>query len=120
MELSQSDLIDLENIEDKVNLKCGNSIYLQDMLNLKNESIDLVITSPPYGDNQTTVTYGQYSTLPMYWINNKRFFVMARKNKRIRQTTQIMSQAANERKGERNELLKSTSKTAHADYPFSA
>ncbi len=29
---------------------------------------DLVLTSPPYGDNHTTVTYGQYSYLPLQWI----------------------------------------------------
>ena len=30
---------------------------------------DLVITSPPYGDNETTVTYGQYSILALRWID---------------------------------------------------
>ena len=35
------------------------------------ESIDLICTSPPYGDNSTTVTYGQYSMLPLYWIANE-------------------------------------------------
>lgn len=34
-----------------------------------NEKYDLLITSPPYGDNATTVTYGQYSYLPLQWIN---------------------------------------------------
>ena len=29
---------------------------------------DIVVTSPPYGDNITTVPYGQYSYLPMMWI----------------------------------------------------
>ncbi len=29
---------------------------------------DLVITSPPYGDSQTTVAYGQYSRLSAEWI----------------------------------------------------
>ena len=32
------------------------------------EKIDIMITSPPYGDNATTVTYGQYSYLPLQWI----------------------------------------------------
>lgn len=32
---------------------------------------DLIISSPPYGDNQTTVTYGQYSYLPLQWINTE-------------------------------------------------
>lgn len=30
---------------------------------------DLVVTSPPYGDNQTTVTYGQFSYLPLQFID---------------------------------------------------
>lgn len=29
---------------------------------------DLLVTSPPYGDNHTTVTYGQFSYLPLLWI----------------------------------------------------
>ena len=41
-----------------------------DSLNVINteKSFDLLITSPPYGDNQTTVTYGQFSYLPLQWI----------------------------------------------------
>lgn len=30
---------------------------------------DLLMTSPPYGDNHTTVTYGQASYLPLQWID---------------------------------------------------
>lgn len=30
---------------------------------------DLLISSPPYGDNKTTVPYGQYSYLPLQWID---------------------------------------------------
>lgn len=29
---------------------------------------DLLVTSPPYGDNKTTITYGQHSFLPLNWI----------------------------------------------------
>lgn len=29
----------------------------------------LVFTSPPYGDNHTTVSYGQYSIMPLRWID---------------------------------------------------
>ena len=32
---------------------------------------DLMVTSPPYGDNKTTVTYGQHSFLPLQWIDLK-------------------------------------------------
>ncbi len=35
---------------------------------LSNQSIDIVITSPPYGDSRTTVAYGQYSRLSSEWI----------------------------------------------------
>lgn len=30
---------------------------------------DLLVTSPPYGDNQSTVPYGQSSYLPLNWID---------------------------------------------------
>ncbi|MDR7093607.1 DNA methyltransferase [Hydrogenophaga laconesensis] len=29
---------------------------------------DVVMTSPPYGDNRTTIPYGQYAFLPLQWI----------------------------------------------------
>lgn len=32
------------------------------------EGIDIVITSPPYGDSSTTVAYGQYSRLSAAWL----------------------------------------------------
>ncbi|CAN5435704.1 site-specific DNA-methyltransferase [soil metagenome] len=31
--------------------------------------VDVVMPSPPYGDNQTTVPYGQHSYLPLRWID---------------------------------------------------
>ena len=30
---------------------------------------DVLVTSPPYGDNVTTVPYGQHSYLPLQWID---------------------------------------------------
>ncbi len=35
---------------------------------ISENSIDLVITSPPYGDSHTTVAYGQYSRLSSEWL----------------------------------------------------
>jgi DNA methylase len=32
-------------------------------------SYDLVVTSPPYGDNKTTVPYGQSAWLPLQWVD---------------------------------------------------
>ena len=39
--------------------------------NSNREKYDLLVTSPPYGDNVTTVPYGQYSYLPLQWIDFK-------------------------------------------------
>jgi len=32
------------------------------------ESVDIVVTSPPYGDSRTTVAYGQFSRLSNQWL----------------------------------------------------
>ncbi|MBM3253965.1 MAG: transcriptional repressor LexA [Candidatus Omnitrophica bacterium] len=37
--------------------------------NIKNDSIDCIITSPPYGDSRTTVAYGQFSRLSLQWLD---------------------------------------------------
>lgn len=37
--------------------------------NIENESVDIVVTSPPYGDSRTTVAYGQFSRLANEWLN---------------------------------------------------
>jgi DNA modification methylase len=39
----------------------GSSTQLQK--SIKADSVDLILTSPPYGDSQTTVAYGQFSRL---------------------------------------------------------
>ena len=36
---------------------------------IENNSIDCIITSPPYGDSRTTVAYGQFSRLSAQWID---------------------------------------------------
>ena len=38
-------------------------------LNRTRRKFDLIFTSPPYGDNHTTVSYGQYSVLSLRWID---------------------------------------------------
>ncbi|OMH39601.1 hypothetical protein [Motiliproteus sp. MSK22-1] len=50
------------------------SIYLSDIRealtkNNKIKDFDLIMTSPPYGDNQTTIPYGQFSYLPLNWVD---------------------------------------------------
>jgi DNA modification methylase len=39
-----------------------------DNLPIQDESVDLVITSPPYGDSKTTVAYEQFSKLSIKWL----------------------------------------------------
>ena len=39
---------------------------------IKNNSIDLIVTSPPYGDSHTTVAYGQFSRFPLEWLQYER------------------------------------------------
>lgn len=35
---------------------------------IPNNSVDLIITSPPYGDSRTTVAYGEFSKLSLQWV----------------------------------------------------
>lgn len=48
------------------------SIYRNSACTLEdvpNDTYDLIVTSPPYGDSRTTVAYGEYSRLSLQWIN---------------------------------------------------
>lgn len=36
---------------------------------IENESVDIIVTSPPYGDSRTTVAYGQFSRLANKWLD---------------------------------------------------
>ncbi len=47
------------------NLNSANQIPVE---YIKLNSVDLVVTSPPYGDSRTTVAYGQFSRLPAQWL----------------------------------------------------
>lgn len=58
---------------DSYKMKTQSTICLQNakaLNNLSNESIDLVITSPPYGDSRTTVAYGEFSRLSLQWMQD--------------------------------------------------
>ena len=54
----------------KVVVSVGDTVTgLHHVRRSKIESFDLLVTSPPYGDNKTTITYGQHAYLPLQWIN---------------------------------------------------
>ena len=67
-------LIELEKA--KVN---GSHTYIYDFNTVNSiptkvlpfNSVDIVVTSPPYGDSRTTVAYGQYSRLANEWLGYK-------------------------------------------------
>lgn len=40
-------------------------------LDLPDNSFDMLITSPPYGDSKTTVAYGQFSRTSLQWLDLK-------------------------------------------------
>lgn len=63
--LLERNLLDRDLYKRKINLILGDA---REKLNIR-DKYDLVLTSPPYGDNHTTVTYGQYSYLPLQWID---------------------------------------------------
>jgi len=45
-------------------------VSLTDVRKVKGHAdLDIIVTSPPYGDNATTVPYGQYSYLPLQWVD---------------------------------------------------
>lgn len=48
------------------------SIFSNNATSLKDvpdDLVDLVVTSPPYGDSRTTVAYGEYSRLSLQWLD---------------------------------------------------
>ena len=60
-------LVDLWEDKTDVEIKLLNvdsTKFIDDYSN----SIDLIITSPPYGDSSTTVAYGQFSRLSSQWL----------------------------------------------------
>ena len=49
-----------------VTLYGHNAMHLAD---IADETFDLMVTSPPYGDSRTTVAYGQFSRLSLQWLD---------------------------------------------------
>jgi hypothetical protein len=54
---------------------------------------DIIITSPPYGDNKTTVPYGQHSYLPLQWIDFSDIDETLDKASLLRTTSEIDSRS---------------------------
>ncbi len=57
---------------DNTSIKTSVSVFNNNVCSLSDvpdDTYDLIITSPPYGDSRTTVAYGEYSRLSLQWIN---------------------------------------------------
>lgn len=67
--LEKSGQLSKDTYKGKLKLKLQDSSDQIVTPNSKSNFFDLLVTSPPYGDNKTTVTYGQHSYLPLQWID---------------------------------------------------
>ncbi len=66
--LQERNLLEEEYYQGRIEIRLGDSANKYPN---HNHTIlhDLLVTSPPYGDNTSTVPYGQYSYLPLQWID---------------------------------------------------
>lgn len=67
LELNELDLLQKYQYKFNARIHLNNSSQ-QIKLYGNKHLYDLVVTSPPYGDNKTTVPYGQNAFLPLQWI----------------------------------------------------
>lgn len=61
----------MEKYEIESNRNCIVKILSEDSrykTSIPDNEVDLIVTSPPYGDSRTTVAYGQFSRLALQWI----------------------------------------------------
>ena len=65
MKLMSKGLINEEHYVKNISIIWGNSMKMIDF----EHKFDILVSSPPYGDNRTTVTYGQHSYLELQWID---------------------------------------------------
>jgi len=63
----------IQMVNSNININSKSEIYLhnaKDLSFMRNIKVDLILTSPPYGDSQSTVAYGQFSRLSLQWISD--------------------------------------------------
>ncbi len=65
MKLESKRLINNNHYVNAISTVWGNSMKF---INTE-QKFDILVSSPPYGDNHTTVTYGQHSYLELQWID---------------------------------------------------
>jgi len=94
------DFMKAKNNESETDVLNLNTIKNIPKKKMKKESVDLVITSPPYGDSSTTVAYGQFSTLANQWLghfeNGRELDGMLMGGKRASKLRKFESEALND------------------------
>jgi len=76
---ASKNIASMEEYHREHNPKCDVSIFAEDTRNLTSipaNSVDLIVTSPPYGDSRTTVAYGQFSRLGLQWLGHDKNSVL--------------------------------------------
>jgi tRNA G10 N-methylase Trm11 len=69
-ELSEKGFVNRGRFNGNVLVVLGDTASSLDGLrNQDTAFFDLLVTSPPYGDNKSTITYGQHAYLPLQWID---------------------------------------------------
>lgn len=75
IEVFSKRIVELLNMIQDVNIEfrgdTKSEIFLKnakDLSYLRKNKVDLIFTSPPYGDSQSTVAYGQFSRLSLQWM----------------------------------------------------
>ncbi len=63
-----AEYIHLKNNDARSIIYGFNTVYRVPGNILPPESVDIIVTSPPYGDSRTTVAYGQFSRLSSQWL----------------------------------------------------
>jgi site-specific DNA-methyltransferase (cytosine-N4-specific) len=66
-----SNVSKMEEYSKEYNPNCEVNILTEDTrlnTSILDDEVDLIVTSPPYGDSRTTVAYGQFSRLALQWI----------------------------------------------------
>jgi site-specific DNA-methyltransferase (cytosine-N4-specific) len=63
--IARLSILSKQNLKAHVDIR---QVNVLDSLPIEDESVDLLITSPPYGDSKTTVAYEQFSKLSIKWL----------------------------------------------------
>lgn len=69
---ARNNIVKMEEYFKEYNKGCSVHILTEDTRNktsIPDEEVDLIVTSPPYGDSRTTVAYGQFSRLALQWLD---------------------------------------------------